>query len=355
MKSRNLHHDGLNKNIIKLSILVFFYSFLLFNINDSTIYKIIDKLCNSLTVKHDFSSKLGISRLSKSSSSSIEQNESQKNVPNIKYANTNENVAALSSLSTNALPPLQTADIISELKELISTYTGCYGMYYYEPKTNVNFDINGTHVFNAASTIKIPLNLYLYKQLENGTLKGDFIYKYTIEDYSDGTGKIQYSDVGSPYTINQLSDLSITCSDNIAANILFRILGKDNIKDFMEKLGGEVVDYNRNISSPKDMGLYMKCTYNFCNSNSIYGSQLLKSYLNTEFNDRIPAKLPKQLKIAHKIGTQVDFVNDVAIIYTKNPYILSIMSSNDDEETASSNIGDISKIIYEWNTKKNAS
>ena len=66
---------------------------------------------------------------------------------------------------------------------------------------------------------------------------------------------------------------------------------------------------------------------------------------NTDFHDRIDLYIPHDM-VAHKVGDYGNYVNDVAIIYTEKPYILSIYTNG--LEDANEIIAHISKIIYDY-------
>lgn len=235
-----------------------------------------------------------------------------------------------------------------DLESYIKEAEGQYGIYYYNLVTGDEFGINDKDEYIAASTIKIPLNLYLYTRIKSGSVDPQGILTYLEDDYEEGTGQIRYEETGKTYTIRELSKLSITISDNVAANMLFRFLGINNVKDYMRKAGGIVVKDGENVSCPRDMGLYMKLVYEFYRKQGNLGEELMNNFLNTEFNDRIPALLPNETKVAHKIGTQVGVLNDVGIVITDNPYVLSVMSKEVDEEKAPEVIAGISKKIFDF-------
>lgn len=242
--------------------------------------------------------------------------------------------------------------IEENLTEYLDNFKGVYGIYYYNLATGEKFGINHKEVFTAASTIKIPLNLYLYKQIKSGVIDPQDKLTYLQEDYEGGTGDIRYESIGNRYEIKELSRLSIVSSDNVASNMLKRLLGMSNVKQYMRELGGSIVDEDKNISCPQDMGIYMKEVYDFYTQDKAAGNGLMESLLNTEFNDRIPALLPKGVKVAHKIGTQVEVVNDVGIIFAQNPYILSVMSKDVDEDEAPKVLARISEKVYNYANQK---
>lgn len=244
--------------------------------------------------------------------------------------------------------PEELISLRKEINDYIGKFSGKYGIYFIDTLNGHEFGINEEDEFIAASTVKIPINLYLFNKINNGTANPEDVLTYTEADYEDGTGKILNEKMGTRYTVRELSMLSIESSDNIATNMLIRYLNRKNIKDFMRDLGGKIVDDEKNISCPKDMAVYMKEVYNFCRSKGPLGEELLDYFSNTEFNGRIPALLPKDIRIAHKIGSYDSVFHDIGIIYTHNPYILSIMSSDTDEEEAAKVIANISKKVYDY-------
>jgi beta-lactamase class A len=247
----------------------------------------------------------------------------------------------------------QNAEKLDTLEEDVGNYIknfkGQYGVYYYNLETGEEFGINDEDEYTYASTIKIPINLYLYDRIVSGSVDPDKTLTYLKEDDEGGTGTIRYQKFGAKYSIRELSEYSIEYSDNVAANMLIRHLGEQNIKDYMRQVGGQVVDNARDVSSPRDMGLYMRLVYNFYKSDETLGHELMDSFLNTEFNDRLPALLPPSVKVAHKIGTQLHVINDVGIVFADRPYVISVMSKDVNDEEAPDVIANVSKMVYESN------
>lgn len=242
-------------------------------------------------------------------------------------------------------------ELEKELRAYIAGFKGQYGIYYINLISGEEFGINDTDEYIAASTVKIPLNLFLYKKIKEGSVNPDDTMTYLESDYEGGTGSIQYKSFGTKYTIRELSKLSIEVSDNVATNMLLRLLGRENLKAYMRSLGGIVVDDEKNISCPRDMALYMKKVYEFCEEDSELGRELMGFFENTVFNDRIPKLLPENIKVAHKIGTQVAALHDVGIVYASRPYILAVMSKGIDESQGNDVIANISKKVYDFVTE----
>lgn len=255
-------------------------------------------------------------------------------------------------LESSPLPTKNSIDykkLEDELKAYISKFKGKYGIYYYDLVNGDSFGINESEEFTAASTFKVPLNLYVYKGIKEGKINPEGTLKYTEADYEGGAGIIQNEAFGKIYTVRELSRYSLVYSDNVATRMLIRLVGRPNVKKFMREMGGSVVSDSKNVSCPKDMGLYLRKVHEFCSENGKIGEELLKNMIETDFHDRLPLLLPKDLKIAHKTGNLIGIVHDVGIIYTDKPYILAVMSKDviSDEET-NTVIANISKKVYDY-------
>jgi len=148
-----------------------------------------------------------------------------------------------------------------------------------------------------------------------------------------------------------LAKYSIIYSDNVATNMLLEVLGRKKVKKMMEDLGGQIVDYSKNVTCPRDMAIYMKALLQFNEEHPDEGAILLHYLKNTVFNDRIPPLLPKGTEVAHKIGNwpAEGSYHDVGIVYhPTHPYIISLFS----KDTPSSDyaykvLQQISRLVYD--------
>ena len=106
--------------------------------------------------------------------------------------------------------------------------------------------------------------------------------------------------------------------------------------------------------SPKDYANILRSLY-FSNYLKREFSELaLSLMLETDYNSQLPKGIPKNIKISHKIGMSVNGMSfhNCGIIYTKEPYILCVMSKNSTQEESDKIISKISKQIYDYRLKK---
>jgi len=244
--------------------------------------------------------------------------------------------------------PRNMEELKKEIEEYISQQPGRYGLYFINLVNGDEFGINDKDEFVAASTTKLPMNLLLYKKIASGEIDPESTLVYLEEDYEFGTGEIQKSEYGTEYTVRETARLSIVYSDNCAINMIIRLLGIDNIRNYMQELGGTIYYGRRHRSCPYDIALYTKELYRFYIESPEIAGILIEDLQNTIFNDRINKYLPKDVKVAHKIGSfeSLGVYNDVGIIFADEPYVLAVMSEDTEYAAATDVIGEISKRIY---------
>lgn len=240
-----------------------------------------------------------------------------------------------------------------QLADYLGEQEGHYGLYLIDLKANKSVTINGDETFYSASTIKLPLALYILDQAARGQVDLGEKLTYTDDDYAEGTGMLQDSiGVGDSFPIRDLVRLAITHSDNIATNMLLRRFGTGNLYAYMTQLGGRAVGAADDmfITSPRDMALYMR---GFSSGSALKNTELrafLKDALeHTVFTDRIAAGVPEGVPVAHKIGTLENAVNDVAWVQAPGrPFILAIFSTDVAEESGTAVLEEVSRQVYSF-------
>ncbi|MBM6861328.1 serine hydrolase [Clostridium saudiense] len=219
------------------------------------------------------------------------------------------------------------------------------GLIYHNFENNNTININEDKEFIAASTYKVGLNFYAYYLYSIGELDLDQYIEYLPEDYEEGTGILQDQDYIGSYKIQDLLDLSLIYSDNIATNMLGRYLGgheevRKNLYDLLK------IDFQseENIITPEIEYKILKYIYEF----SYYPnfSHMLSVLTHSEYNDRIAKYIDSDI-VAHKIGTYDTYIHDVGIVFSNSPYIIILYTH--DLEDAEEKIANISKAIFQYN------
>lgn len=235
----------------------------------------------------------------------------------------------------------------TDLERFLSEQKGRYGLYYKNLVTGEAFGIHDKEHFIAASTTKLPMNLMLYRKVAAGEVDLNSRLTYLQEDFEAGTGIIQSSPYGTEYTVRETARLSIVYSDNCAINMIIRLLGIENIRRYMQDLGGTVYYGPGCPSCPFDLVIYAQELYRFYQEDPDLAVLLMEDLMNTQWNDRIKKLIPGDVKVAHKIGNYPGVVNDIAIVFANEPYALAVMSSGVEQDAAEMVIAELSIRIYD--------
>jgi beta-lactamase class A len=204
--------------------------------------------------------------------------------------------------------------------------------------------------FHAASTMKVPVMIELFRQAEAGQLHledplpivNEFhsivdgsVYHLNVGDDSDAE---VYKAVGKTMTLRELCEAMITVSSNLAANLLIERLGVENIRTTVARLGATGMDVRRGVEDQKafDQGLNNTTTarglavllQKLARGQAVSAradAEMVAILKRQKFNDAIPAGVPEGTPIAHKTGTITKIHHDAAIVYGPRPYVLVLL------------------------------
>jgi len=249
-------------------------------------------------------------------------------------------IAGSSAAPANALGlPAPLADLQATLSRAAQRAPGRVAMEVKDLGTGFSSSINANEVMPAASTIKIPVMVEVFRQLQQGTFDLNHRVTLTPRDRDWGSGEIADAPVGSTFAVSELLTQMIAVSDNTAANMLIRLVGRTHINTTMRSLGlrhTRLADYMRTAgwssrntrrTSPADM---WRLLTDMAQKQLIdeWSSQAMIDILERqEINKLIPEPLP-QIPIAHKTGSLDDTLNDVGIVYASNgAYVIAVMTT----------------------------
>jgi len=265
-------------------------------------------------------------------------------------AETIEKKLPIKKTSSSPSPNLKNlSELIVQIKNLLVNENGSYSVYLFDLNSNQSYGINETGIFTAASVSKIPILAALYFESERGELDLDeriTLQPNDIQDY--GTGSLRYGGAGKAYSLRTLAQLMIEKSDNTAAFVLSKIVGLKRIQELTQIWGLTQTDMFENKTSNKDMAQLMTKMY----KNQIVGRALTLEMIgfmdDSDFENRLPALIPEEVVVYHKIGTEVGNIHDVGLFVLPNQlYYLGVMSNDITNETrAEEMISKISKLTY---------
>jgi len=241
--------------------------------------------------------------------------------------------------------------VLEEIKNLTKDLLGTYGVYVYRFEDGKEYGLQQNEIFPAASLMKLPVILTLYQEAEAGKINLEEEYKLLEKDKRGGAGILQSRPAGEVYTYRKLAELMGQYSDNTANNVLVKILGPEKIQQTIDNLGMKKTNFAEYETTPQDIGLFFRKLYEGGVVTSQHKEEILKFLTKTGFEDRIPAGIPKEVRVAHKIGTEIGVFSDAGIVFSQKPFVLVIMSREAKESEAKEALPKIAKAVWEWEEK----
>jgi len=238
---------------------------------------------------------------------------------------------------------------------------------------------NAGETFHAASTMKTPVMIEVYKQAAAGkfvmtdslTIYNEFRSivdksKYSLPANSDSEGDL-YARIGTKTTWYDIVFRMITESSNLATNILIDKLGAQNVTKTMKSLGADGIHVLRGVEDTKAFQRGMNNTVTAQGLMRIFEQMAKGNTVNRgaskdmieilkaqRFNNMIPARLPDDVVVAHKTGSFTGTCHDSGIVYLPDgrAYVLVLLSTDIEDEPIRKTLADISKLVYDYMSEK---
>jgi beta-lactamase class A len=237
--------------------------------------------------------------------------------------------------------------------------------------------LNADTSFHAASTMKVPVMIELFRRASTGSFGMDqqlMIVNqfasivdgspYALDPHSDSDTTL-YQRIGGRVRVDTLLRLMITRSSNLATNTLIALVGAEDVNRTMRSLGAQRIRVLRgvedgkafakglnNTTTARDLATILRAIQEGTAASAKATGEMREILLAQEFNEKIPAGLPPGILVAHKTGEITAHSHDAAIVYPpgRKPYVLVVLTRGIQDGTRSSKlIADISSIVYAWN------
>jgi beta-lactamase class A len=266
--------------------------------------------------------------------------------------------------------------LLQEIQRLFSAEEGVFAFAYKDLTTGDTIFFNEREMFHAASTMKTPVMMEIYRQAALGNLRMEdtmVVRKefqsivdgswFTLEAGDDSDEEV-YAKIGTPQTLQYLVERMITRSSNVATNMLMSRVTGEQITATMRKLGASDILVRRGVEDSK---AYQQGLNNVINAHDLMiifeqialgnvvsqeASSAMVQILKRQFyNDLIPALLPKEVQVAHKTGWIIGVHHDSGIIYLPDgrQYVLVLLSKKCTNEVAAVQLlSKVAKLFYNY-------
>lgn len=266
-------------------------------------------------------------------------------------------------------------DITKQLTDTLSQTKGNFALAFRDLQTGEEILINEHRMFHAASTMKTPVMIEVYKQAAAGkfSMSDSILIKTEFNSIVDSTFSLTptddsetelYAMVGKKWPISDLVYKMIILSSNLATNLLIELVDAKNVTQSMRDLGANEILVLRGVEDGKAFraGLNNRTSaydlmliFAKIGEGKLTGSdEMMKTLLDQKFNEIIPANLPSDVKVAHKTGwiTGLNHDSGLIILPDGRQYVLVLLSDEVEDETAAKkNMATASKMVFDYFTK----
>ncbi|WP_240348233.1 serine hydrolase [Longitalea arenae] len=263
-----------------------------------------------------------------------------------------------------------------QINDKLAEQPGKFSVAFKDLSTGETLLINEQTYFHAASTMKTPVMIEVYKQAAAGSfsLNDSFVLRNqfkSIVDSStfslnpdDDSEQELYRHLGEKRSLYNLVYDMIIMSSNLATNMVIELVNARNVTQTMRQLGAGKIQVLRGV---EDARAYAKGFNNVTTSldllvifekmargeiiDSTACDAMIRILLDQHFNEIIPARLPREVKVAHKTGNISHVQHDSGIVFFPNgkKYVLVLLSKDlQDEEKAKKAMAEVSEMIYKY-------
>lgn len=252
---------------------------------------------------------------------------------------------------------------LQEARQSVVNYPGVAGFYVRNLKDNSGYGVRPDEVFFSASVIKVPVMVAVYRRIEEGKLSYRDTFPTTPEDWAAGAGGLQWNPPGTVQTVEDYLWLMITQSDNVATNVLVRLVGgPDYVNEVAHSLGADHTLLFQKVSSeraavpgldnrttPRDMATILEKIASGKAANAVSTKEMVDLLRQNNLEWWIEAGVPKDVKVANKGGWIDGVFNDAGIVeYKDRPYVLVVLTKYGPEDVRQGDrvLKDISRAVW---------
>lgn len=266
-----------------------------------------------------------------------------------------------------------------QIENELASVEGTFAVAFKDLQTGDSLFLNEREVFHAASTMKTPVMIEVYKQVAEGKfslsdsieVKNEFhsivdgsIYKLNSGDDSE---QDLYTAVGKKSTLADLTYDMIIASSNLATNIVIELADAKKVTQTMRDMGANDIQVLRGVEDSKAFELGMNNTTTAYDLMIIFekigkgkavskeaSDDMIRILLDQKFNEIIPARLPEEVKVAHKTGSITGVRHDSGIVFLPDgkKYVLVLLSKNmNNPDAGVEAMARVSKLIYDYVTR----
>lgn len=218
-------------------------------------------------------------------------------------------------------------NLITNIREEENLTEKNFSFFYDNNEENTFYFYNQNTYFTAASTVKIPVAMIYYDQIQAGEIQEEDKILYQKSSYEVGNGATAATyKIGQYVPIQFLLKQAIINSDNTAVNILI-----DGMEDTSYRY--EIAKYSQQ-ELPESFYQSNITSASFCYDiltrieENVENYQELLEYMKQSSGGGYLKKYITEYEVAHKYGNYNGYVHDYGIVYGPSTYKIGIFTKN---------------------------
>ena len=127
--------------------------------------------------------------------------------------------------------------VVRDIERELAAFAGSGGVAVKHLGTGEQIRVNADAVTATASTIKVPILIELFRQVESGEVDVEGRLTVTEATRAPGSGILRELSLGVELSVRDLATLMIVVSDNTATNMLIDLVGVDRVNRTLAEFG----------------------------------------------------------------------------------------------------------------------
>lgn len=266
--------------------------------------------------------------------------------------------------------------LVAQIRDWLNRQPGTYALAVKHLPDGDTMLINEKEMFHAASTMKTPVMIEIFRQAAEGKIglddtllvQNEFASivdgsSYQLSPADDSDDEV-YQKMGTHQTIRYLMFRMITRSSNLATNLLMKLADGKQVTTTMRALGAPTIQVMRGVEDSKAYRQGLNNVTSAYDQMKIYEQIALGQAVNGDaskkmieilvqqfYRDIIPVQLPSGTPVAHKTGWITGVFHDAGIIFLPNggKLVLVLLSKGATDEGATKlALSTVAALVYNY-------
>lgn len=271
-------------------------------------------------------------------------------------------------------------ETVVEIEREFAAFPGTGGVAARNLDSGEEIRVNADELTATASTIKVPILIELFRQVEAGEVSLDQQLALTEEIRTEGSGILRELSPGVELSVLDHATLMIVVSDNTSTNLLIDLVGLERINETLAAMGLQQTrlrqrfDFpkvgqdarNLSVTTPSELAAIMEALAEGRILSETSRQTILEILRRQHYQGLVPRYLPHYphpeelghpdngLRIANKTGGWMGMRADMALVeWPGTRYVVGIVTEGDPdtrfwpENEGDRLIGRVSRLIFE--------